>query len=281
MHQELVPCAMRRMALAVLLLVSACGGEGASAPETHTDDVIATPAALIEAMHARYDGAWYTTLTFVQETVQYRQDGRVDTSTWYEAYEAPGRLRIDFAPLEAGNGLLFASDSQYVFQNGEIASARPSIHPLLLLGFDVYHLRPEETLAKLDTLGFDLSTMHEATWQGRPHYVVGAAAGDERSPQFWIDREHLYFTRMLRPIGPGGQIMQETLFNNYERVGGGWVAPEVVFNVDGERVMLETYNDVQTGMTFIDHLFDPSRWQTAEHWLQAGRSVGGEEGVGE
>ena len=91
-----------------------------------SEEAIATPAALIETMHDRYDGAWYKTLTFVQETIQHRQDGTVDTSTWYEAYEAPGRLRIDFAPLEAGNGLLFASDSQYVVQNGAVASARPS-----------------------------------------------------------------------------------------------------------------------------------------------------------
>ena len=55
---------------------------------------------LITAMHKKYDGKWYKTLSFVQKTTNYKPDGTAEASTWYEAYGAPGKLRIDFTPLE-------------------------------------------------------------------------------------------------------------------------------------------------------------------------------------
>lgn len=225
---------------------------------------IDTPQALIEAMRARYDGRWYETLTFVQTSIRHNPDGSADTSLWYEALQMPGHLRIDFDPIAAGNGILFRRDTVYSIQNGAVAGSRPQVHSLLLLGFDVYFLPPETTLARLETLGFDLTKMHERTWQGRPVYVVGADPGDETSPQFWIDSEHLYFVRERRPVG--GDQVQDIRFNRYEKAGDGWIAPEVLFYVGDRLVFEEHYDDVRTGMTFDPALFDPARWTTATHW---------------
>ncbi|MFQ5570393.1 MAG: hypothetical protein ACE5G0_12000 [Rhodothermales bacterium] len=257
---------MRRYSFLLLCCLFFAACTDGTEPASHDDVAIETPTALIEAMRERYRDDWYHTLTFVQETVRYRQDGSVDTATWYEAYAAPGKLRIDFAPLEDGNGMLFAGDSQYVFRDGEMINRQATVHPLLLLGFDVYHLPAEETVRKLDTLGFDLTKMHETMWQNRPTYVVGAEEGEEKAPQFWIDKEHLYFTRMLRPAGPDSSI-SEVQFNNYERQPAGWIAPEVVFHFDQNRVMLETYNEIRTGVDLDTTLFDPARWRTT-HWHQ-------------
>ena len=257
---------MQRYVVGLLLVLFACGREAEPASDAMRGNVVESPKALVEAMHAQYDDGWYETLAYAQETIQRRPDGSSDTSIWYEAYQAPGRLRIDFAPLTAGHGLLFTNDSQYVVRGGEVTDARPRIHPLLVLGYDVYRVPPEVTLRRLDTLGFDLTRMHEATWEGRPQYVVGAAEGDERAPQFWVDQERLTVTRMLRPIGPDRRILQETRFHNYERVDGGWIAPEVVFLIDGEEALLKRYSDVRAGMTFHEDLFDPARWEAAPHW---------------
>ena len=79
-------------------------------------------------------------------------------------------------------------------------------------------------------------------------YVLGAEGGDETSHQFWIDQERLVFVRQLR-----GE--QETQFNNYERLGGGWVAPEVVFLTAGKRTLLEQYRDIRTDHELNDDAF--------------------------
>ena len=221
---------------------------------------------LIREMHDRYSKSWYKTLTFVQKTTHYEPDGTSKSEIWYEAASLPGRLRIDFDPLKDGNGILFANDMVYSFKGGKLEKSQPLIHPLMVLGFDVYALPVADTISKLKQLKFDLSIMHEDTWQGRPIYVVGARAGDVRSRQFWIDKEHLYFVRMLQPSGKDGAHIQETQFNKYERAGGGWIAPEVVFMIDGKRVTLEEYSEIRVGVKLDSHLFDPQHWTTTAHW---------------
>lgn len=94
-------------------------------------------------------------------------------------------------------------------------------------------------------LKFDLSILREDTWQGRPAYVVGAKQGDLHSAQFWIDQKNLYFVRMLRPAGKDGAQTQETQFNKYQRLGGGWMAPEVIFKVDGQVRTTEEYSEMR------------------------------------
>lgn len=67
------------------------------------------------------------------------------------------------------------------------------IHPLMVLGFDVYHQPVAETVRKLEALKFDLAKVHQTTWEGRATRVVSANPGDSVSPQFWIDKERLHF----------------------------------------------------------------------------------------
>jgi hypothetical protein len=157
----------------------------AASPPASPTDPPKDGVELITRMRERYLGKWYRTLTFVQKTTL--ADGKVET--WYEAAELPGKLRIDIAPLEGKNTLLFRNDSLYEFKGGKLAESRPMIHPLMVLGFDVYAQTVHATARQLRSLGFDLAKLHEATWQGRPAYVVGAAAGDTVTRQFWIDKE--------------------------------------------------------------------------------------------
>ncbi|HKS40278.1 MAG TPA: hypothetical protein VJX74_06655, partial [Blastocatellia bacterium] len=135
---------------------------------------------LIRAMHDRYAKSWYKTATFVQKTTDFSPDGTSKATIWYEAMSVPGKLRIDIDPINDGNGILFADDTVHRFQGGELKQSQPFLHPLMVLGFDVYGIAASETLAKLQKLGFDLTILREDTWQGRAAFVVGAKAGDER-----------------------------------------------------------------------------------------------------
>ena len=45
------------------------------------------------------------------------------------AASLPGKLRIDVAPLDGRNTLLFRSDSIYEFKAGKLVETNPMIHP--------------------------------------------------------------------------------------------------------------------------------------------------------
>ena len=228
---------------------------------------IKTTEDLVQAMQKKYARSWYKTATFVQKTTNYEKDGTKKIETWYEALSVPGSLRIDFTPVKDGNGILFTDNKIYIFKNGKVDTNRPYIHPLMILGFDIYRLTQVDALEKLKGLKFDLSILREDTWQGRPVYVVGARQGDLHSPQFWIDQKQLYFVRMLRPAGKDGAQTQETQFNKYVKLGGGWMAPEVIFTVDGKTVTTEEYSEMRANVALDSKLFDPRSWTTV-HWKE-------------
>jgi len=222
---------------------------------------------LIAAMQKKYGQSWYKTATFVQETTNVQPDGTSKVETWYEAMMVPGSLRIDFTPTAAGNGILFTDGKIFVFKDGKVDTTRAFDHPLLILGFDIYRTPASDVTSKLQAMKFDLSQFREDNWQGRPVYVVGAKVGDLHSAQFWIDQENLYFVRMLRPGGKDGTQTQETQFNKYQKLGGGWMAPEVIFMIDGKVVTTEKYSDIRGDMTLDPKLFDPQFWTTV-HWKE-------------
>ena len=262
-----------------LLALSACrrGRAPETAPAPEPAPVVAEPAAprfrtgaeVVDAMRDRYVGKWYTTLTFKQKTSRLLPNGKWNVQTWWEAMKIPGRLRIDFDPVRAGNGVLYARDSQFVVQNGRALRGDPGINPLLLLGFDVYSAPVAYTTARLRREGFDLTRVHETTFKDRPMIVVGARKGDYNRKQFWVDAERMLFVRMLEPTPRDTSKMQDIRFVNYERLGGGWIAPRVEIWSEGKLVFHEDYEDVKVDVELSDNLFVPARWKTTRHWSAA------------
>lgn len=224
---------------------------------------VTTPRELVKAMRARYEGKWYRNVTFVQYNTATRPDNSVERTVWREWLQAPGRLRIEFEPADSGAGMIFAGDSHYVFRHDSTIVARPFIHPLLVLGFDVYVAPVETTVSQLAGRGFDMTVLSEGTWEGRPAWVVGAKAGDLRTAQFWVDKERLVFVRLIQPAGQGGADTAETRFSKYEPLAGGWVAPEVEFLVNGRRVFFEEYKEIRANVDIPVALWDPRQWKDA------------------
>lgn len=224
---------------------------------------ITSPRDLLEAMRVRYEGKWYHTLTFTQYNTERHPDGTEAHSIWHEWVGTPGKLRIEFEPADSGNGMLFTGDSQYVFRADSVGMARPFVHPLLVLGFDVYAYPLEKTVALLERRGFDLSVLSEATWEGRPVWVVGAKTGDLHSRQFWVDKERLLFVRMLTPFQQDTTKTSEARFNKYAPFAGGWVSAEVEFLLEGQRQFLEEYRDIRVNVPLAAALWDARQWKAA------------------
>jgi len=250
---------MRSILMLFFLILSVASSAYAAKIKT-TDD-------MVSAMQKKYAKSWYKTATFVQKTTNIDKDGNKKVETWYEALSVPGSLRIDFTPVKDRNGILFTDRKIFSFKDGKQDSTQPFVHPLMILGFDIYKLPAAEVTDTLKALKFDLSILREDTWQGRPVYVVGAKAGDLHSPQFWIDQKNLYFVRMLRPAGKDGTQTQEAQFNKYQRLGGGWMAPEVIFKIDDRVVTTEEYSELRANPALDSRLFDPQYW-TSVHWRE-------------
>jgi hypothetical protein len=273
MSQSLLRAA-RAAALACLTLAACSRGSARStpAPAPTTTPVRAAPrfasgADVINAMRARYDGRWYRTLTFSQKVSRLLPNNTWRVETWHEALKLPGRLRIDFEPVSAGNGVLYARDSQFVATNGRVIQSGPGINDLLLLGFDVYQYAPARTEALMRRQGIDVSRVHESSFEGRPMVVVGALRGDLRRKQVWIDAERLYFVRLLEPTRTDSSKVQDIRFRNYEKRGDAWIAPRVEIYNDGRLVFIEEYSDIRTDVPLDESLFDPTPWKNPKHWM--------------
>ncbi|MBO6523848.1 MAG: hypothetical protein JJ971_08490 [Balneolaceae bacterium] len=211
---------------------------------------------VLKAMHEEYAEKWYKHLTFTQKTTFYAQDGTIArTQDWYEALSMPGKLAIRFDSKDSNNGILFNNGIQYGYANGQLIQEAERVHELLVLGFDVYHQSPDITATQLTNQGFNLDEMYEDEWQGRPVYVIGVSEADTTSPQFWVDKERLYFVRNFT-LGRQNTI-QEVQFNKYERLGQGWIAPEVIFKANGFMGLYEEYTQIVIQDTLNTEIFNP------------------------
>jgi len=238
----------------LLILVGLFPGPRPQPPMTGRD--------VLRAMRDRYAATWYHTLTFTQRNTATHPDGSEEHSTWLEYAGLPGRLRIEFLPADSGQGLLFVNDSQYVFRGDTLVNATAFVHPLMVLGFDVYFHPVERTAGRLEGLKFDLAgPVREDSWDGRSVYVVGARAGDLRTRQFWVDKERLVFVRLLEPGRRDPTRINDIRFNKYEPAGRAWVSAEVAFLENGRRVWLEEYTEIKTDVPLAPTLFDARRWK--------------------
>ena len=222
---------------------------------------ISTPEQLIAAMHDRYASKWYHTLSFKQDSITHKPDGTQSTEVWYEGLQLPGHLRVNIGAPNSGNGMLFVNNHLYIYKDGKLAKDRDYIHPLLVLGFDVYGQPVDVTMKELKDLEFDLSLLHEENFNGRPTYVVGAKQGDLKSRQFWIDKDRLYFVRLFEPDKQNPEQTQEIGFEDYKPAeGGGWVSEHVTVKVEGKLVFEERYSDVKINPSLPPDFFDPSQF---------------------
>jgi beta-xylosidase len=221
-------------------------GAGLPASPFRTDDwpMLTAPRApadgreLVEAMHARYAGRWYRDFMLVQDVTRYREGREERREQVAEYISLPGRVRSITGPIEDGNAEIYADGVFHVYEKGLLAREQEYVHGVLHLGFDVYVQEPERTIAQLEALGVDLGRIREAQWKGRPAWVVGAAEGDDASPQFWVEKDRLLCTRVVwkRPTA-----RLDVEMGRFEPLGEGWIAAELLFKRNGQPAIRESY----------------------------------------
>ena len=212
---------------------------------------------LIRAMHARYAGKWFKTLSFVQRAIF--SDGRPEQE-WWEAAIVPGGLRIDIMPQDSMRATVYRGDSTFSFNQGKLVRAAKGRNILEVLAFDVYNQDPARTIQITKEEGFDLSLLKEDSWKGKAAYVVGTA-----TQQLWIEKERLILLRVIE-AGPNGSS-SDISFDKFVKLGGGWLGTEVVFVRDGKLFFHEVYRDWKINPDVTPELFQvppykPAAWIT-------------------
>ena len=261
----------RRLAMGLALAALASGACARARPTPAPAEVrITSGDQLLGAMHDRYAGKWYRTMTFRQTTTQVSPQGGAERkSTWYETMMLPGRLRID-TDLERGGGTLYANDSTYLILNNALRRSFAGRNPLLVLGFDVYGQPATRTATILKDLGFPMSPVRDGVWEGRPVWIVGGSgAADLHSPQIWVDKERLVFVRLLQPFVGDTTKTSDIRFTDYRPAGNGWVAARVEAYVGEQRTLVEEYSDIRVDPPVSETMFDPRKWNAAPHWAKS------------
>lgn len=217
---------------------------------------------LVSTMHKRWKGKWYPNFAFDQRAIYYEGEKVTKEEIWQEVYSQPGNLAIRFNGFDSGNGVIFREDSLYTFKDNKLQSKQQNIHPLLLLCFDVYFLKPETSTDKLNKLGFDLTKVTVAKWHGRDAYVVGTTdTNDNTTPQFWVDKERLY---ILRVLTNSKGTSRDVEIGNYQKLEGKWVATEIIFKTNGVTTMREEYYNMRFPKAADNNWYDPAKFTSAK-----------------
>ena len=111
---------LAHLALAMTIFSAAgCATAAGGAAESRITDA----ESLIRAMHDRYEGRWYRTLSFSQRTVRTPPGRPAVEDTWLEWGVVPGKLRIEF--VNQGGGAIYANDSTYIIgRDGQVTARR-------------------------------------------------------------------------------------------------------------------------------------------------------------
>jgi hypothetical protein len=250
--------------------LSACAGgiTPSSEPEPETQAPAATISSareLVREMHDRYAGSWYTTLKFEQTNTFYTSSGKEETSRWVENLAVPGRLRIDFHPLESKSGLLILNNRVTTFDNGRRVDTRRSIQAILTLTADIYAIPPAVTARRLDSLKIDLSRLRTDRLDRKPVFVIGAEKDDLESNQVWVDAERMLLVRLIQSDKRGDRtIVTDTRVGGYRDVNGFLVAHEFMSLRDGKPYFREVYENVRVNEPIAPGLFDPTKWSRSQ-----------------
>jgi hypothetical protein len=219
---------------------------------------------ILRQMYDRYHGKWYSNYTFLQTTESYKKDSLTSKTTWYEAVSFPDKFRIDFGHPSEGNAVIFRNDSVYSFQKGSLQHAALDKNDLTFLLGGLYFYSFDEVLKQVSVLHYDLSKFHEDMWKGKPVYVIGAGAGEEKVNQLWIDKEKLLLVRMIKY---DDHRKEEGLFEKHIQLGGGWSETLAIFYVDDQLLQKEYYYDCKANITLDPGVFEPASFGKI-HWYK-------------
>lgn len=207
---------------------------------------------IIELMHNTYKDKWYKNLKFEQEAIFYANDTVAYKQIWHEVLKVGEGLAIKFDSINSGSGYVFKNDSMFVYKNNELVGKRKRVHEILELGFNIYGQTVSNTIQKLNSSGLDFSLLEDT----EDYYIIG----NPDKMKVWIEKERMVFYK-IETKNKNGAI-SKIEFNKYEKLGEGWIAPEVIFYSNNKITLKEIYFNIQLPETLPNNLFHVSDFES-------------------
>lgn len=247
---------LHQMAIAATIFLSLVNIAAAQEPPIHDGK------SLLTAMHDRYKSSWYDNVAFQEKAITINPDGTTKTEIWDEVLEVPGKLRINRGEPSANNGVILADSTATSFKDGKPDGPHPFVHMILILGFDVYRQPFQTTIDQVTARKIDLSQIHEEKWDGEDIYVVGAAKGDLKTNQFWVEKKRLLFVRLIETNPRDPQKLDDTRFRDYRKCSDAWISARVEFYTNGKNIFNEDYFNIHCKVKYDPAIFDPAKFTT-------------------
>ena len=111
----------------------------------------------------------------------------------------PGRMRIGELPASRRTGDVRDRQGFARFVRGRRVTTTRTVDLATLLVYDLFAQSIDSTVAWLDTARVRVGLLRVDELDGRRTLVVGAAAGDSTTTQFWVDADAWRIVRVIQP----------------------------------------------------------------------------------
>lgn len=250
----------------ILLLAAACQaappaqGTAETAPGRPAIASAGDILALVAASHADAP----STAAFTQVNVITLPSGNI-TQRQRVLVDAPDRMRVDNLPVSGRTGAIYTGSRAISFSAGRRVAGTDDRNALLLLGFGVFRQPAAASLSALAALGVRTSVIRQATFQGSPVWVVGAAPGDTTANQVWFDSERWLPVRFIQ----SQRVGTRTLLSDTRYSGHAAPAPTVPRTIevyrDGRRVLSGSVDGLRVGLALTAATFDTTALRTVTY----------------
>lgn len=247
-------------------ITSITSGIEVNIPNLSIDDFTYQPnntRGLISYWKDRYKEEQLKSFTFVQETIQFEEDGSKDTSIWYEAIAYPDLFRMDFGDKAELNRNLYRNDSIYVLRKGELVHKGTQIQEFMILEGATYYSPVDSTLQKLTKTGLNTDHFYKTMNNGRDTYVIGALPDDSSSPQVWLDAEWRNSVKRISKTRDGRIL--KVIYDDFKSIDGHMIESWLEFYIDDKLIQTERYNNIEVNPTLDPAIFDVEQFHNS-YW---------------
>ena len=253
---------LRRAALLILAGLSASCARVPRAPA----GIPARPSAIprnglevIGAMRNAHPSRALRSLTLAVAITEVRDSTRVRRSRIYA--ELPGRMRVEALPERRRSGYVRQRQHIAVFEDGERVRRAARVDLATLVVYDLFAQSIDTTIMWLDSARVRFGLLRLDQLDGRRVWVVGAAAGDTVSSQFWVDAAEWRVLRVIQREPWNGNQLVDVRFTDFVSVRNVPVPKRMLVYRDGRLVQRQDFEVTRVNPRVPRSAFDLSRWR--------------------
>jgi hypothetical protein len=214
---------------------------------------------VIGAMRRVHPSRRLVTIAFTVTTTEHRV-APTRTSRARVHARLPGRYRETRQPATTRSGVVRDRQRLAVFDRGRVTATARQMDLATLVAYDVFAQSIDTTIIWLDSTDIRYGLARRDQFEGRDVWVVGAGAGDTRSPQFWVDADLWRVVRVIQRDPRGDDDLLDVRFTAFADYFGIPVPTRSVVYRDGVLYQTRVVSQIAINPRVPSSVFDLQRW---------------------